>query len=570
MPATPDDDLVESRIAEWRTRLERRTAFDRADAEELEAHLREQMDELRRSGLSDDESFLIAIGRVGSLDDLSREYAREHSDRLWKQLVLGEPESGSVRRRRGVVAVVLAIAAGLALKAPTLFGIGPDGSNGGGPTIFGAGVDSAFYARNGMLLVLPFLGLYFAWRNRPTPAVAASVAGAFALAAVLVNVYPFAQDGMTLGLAAIHVPVALWLVLGLLYAPTAARSDRARMDFVRFTGEWFVYYALLGLGGAVLIGLGSAVFGAIGVDVQWFMVEWVLPCGAAGAVVIAAWLVDEKQSVIENIAPVLTRVFTPLFTAMLLALIVAAVVQRDLIQSDRELLIVFDVVLIVVLGLLLYSISARDAARPPGWFERLQLGLVGSAIVVDLLVLVAMLGRIGAFGFSANKVASLGLNLILLANLLGSAYLLVRFLRDKRGFDRLERWQTGFLPVYLAWAALVVIVIPPCSRSCDARSRRQGFGMMTSSCRYHRGSGRCTKSRRTSSKGWRIRSASGSSSCSRRRPSAASQTCSRRRASRHPISRSTSRCCGGTASWSPNGARATSTTDCPTPPSPTC
>ena len=125
----------------------------------------------------------------------------------------------------------------------------------------------------------------------------------------------------------------------------------------------------------------------------------------------------------------LTKLFTPLFTAMLLALVVAALIQRDLLETSRDLLIIFDVVLVVVLGLLLYSLSARNPESKPGWFERLQLLMVSSAIVVDLLVLIAMVARIGAFGFSANKVASLGLNVILLVNLAWSAYLLLGILR---------------------------------------------------------------------------------------------------------------------------------------------
>ena len=45
-----------------------------------------------RGGLRADEAFLIAVKRMGSLDELSREFAREHSERLWKQLVLpGSP-----------------------------------------------------------------------------------------------------------------------------------------------------------------------------------------------------------------------------------------------------------------------------------------------------------------------------------------------------------------------------------------------------------------------------------------------------------------------------------------------
>ena len=114
-----------------------------------------------------------------------------------------------------------------------------------------------------------------------------------------------------------------------------------------------------------------------------------------------------------------------------------------------------------MLGLLLYSMSPRDALTPPGWFDRLQISLLGSALLVDLLVLVAMLTRIGAFGASPNKVVSLGLNVILLVNLAWAGWLQVRFVSRATPFTTLERWQTSYLPVYLGWAAVVVFLFRP-------------------------------------------------------------------------------------------------------------
>ena len=55
----------------------------------------------------------------------------------------------------------------------------------------------------------------------------------------------------------------------------------------------------------------------------------------------------------------------------------------------------------------------------------------------------------------------LGENLILLVNLAWSAVLHVRFLRGRGSFASLEKWQTDYLPVYAAWAAVVAIVFPP-------------------------------------------------------------------------------------------------------------
>ncbi|MFE9202515.1 hypothetical protein [Micromonospora sp. NPDC007230] len=283
----------------------------------------------------------------------------------------------------------------------------------------------------------------------------------FALGAVAANAYPLAEDSQSVVLTSIHLPIALWIVVGLAYVADDLRSSRRRMDFIRFTGEWFVYFVLIALGGGVLMAFMVGTFKAIGISPENFISQWLLPCGVVAAVVVAGWLVEAKQSVVENIAPVLTRLFTPLFTAALLAFLVALGWTTAGINVEREALILFDLLLVVVLGLLLYSISARDPLAPPGLFDKLQFALVVSALVIDVLVLVAITGRITEYGTTPNKAAALGENVILLANLVWSAWLLLGFVRRHTPFAALERWQTSYLPVYAAWAWIVVLAIPP-------------------------------------------------------------------------------------------------------------
>jgi hypothetical protein len=127
---------------------------------------------------------------------------------------------------------------------------------------------------------------------------------------------------------------------------------------------------------------------------------------------------------------------------------------------EREVLIGFDLLLALVLGLLLYSISARDPKEPPGAFDVVQVVLVVGALLADAVALWAIAARISEFGLSPNRVAALGENMILLVNLAWSAVLYIGFLRRRRSFSDLERWQTDYLPVYLVWASVVVIVFP--------------------------------------------------------------------------------------------------------------
>jgi hypothetical protein len=134
------------------------------------------------------------------------------------------------------------------------------------------------------------------------------------------------------------------------------------------------------------------------------------------------------------------------------------------IDIDRNVLIAFDLLLVLVLGLLLYSVSARDPQAPPGVFDAVQVVLLICALLADALALGAIAARISEFGFTPNRVAALGENVILLVNLAWSAVLYVRFVRGRGPFAPLERWQTAYLPVYAIWAAVVVVVFPPLFR----------------------------------------------------------------------------------------------------------
>jgi hypothetical protein len=442
---------LEEQIAQWRSYLLRRQAIHSVDVAELEDHLREQVAGLVDAGLATDEAFLVAVKRMGDLDSLSREFAREHSERLWKQLFVVPSDSGDSRpaaRTDASVAFALAVAAAGLVKLPALFGMELDR-------------DAEFYARNASLFVLPLLTGYFAWKRRLDTGTLRWLAAAFVAAGVFANVYPSAPPGHTQLLAAVHLPIALWLVVGIAYAGGRWSQVAGRMDFIRFSGELFIYFVLIALGGGLLTAFLVMLFSTIGIDPKWFVQSWLVPCGAAGAVIVASWLVEAKQSVIENMAPVLTRLFTPLFTAVLVTFLATLLLTGRAVDIERNMLIPFNALLLLVLALLLYSISARDPGSPPGAFDVMQVVLLVSALAADALALWNIAARITEFGLSPNRVAVLGINVILLVNLTWSAVLYIRYLRERGSLAALERWQTNYLPVYAVWAAIVVIVFPP-------------------------------------------------------------------------------------------------------------
>lgn len=387
---------------------------------------------------------LVALTNAG----LTEEEARVIAARRRRGLAAPSPQGA---RAEALVALGLAVAAGVAVKLPALFGhrLSPDEEL------------PVFYARNASLFAFPLLAIYFAWKRGPDTARLPWLALPFVVAAVFANVFSFPAGSDTGVLTILHLPIALWMAVGFAYVAGRWFAGDGRMNFVRFSGELAIYYVLIALGGGVLTAFTFMMFAAIDMKADWFVAGWLLPCGAAGAVIVGSWLVETKQSVMENMAPVLTRLFTPLFTVLLLMFLATMVWTGNPINVEREVLIGFDLLLAVVVGLVLYAVSARDPDAPPDFFDRLQLLLVVSALVVDAVALWAIAARITEFGFTPNRVAALGENLILLVNLLGSAWLYANLLRQRGSFAALERWQLAYLPVYSAWAIIVVIVFPP-------------------------------------------------------------------------------------------------------------
>ena len=496
-----NQNVLQNRIDLWRTYLRGHRKSYAPDADDLETRLRSEIAALQEAGLSDDEAFLVALQRIGRLDEPTRAFVQSHPDLLWEQpppdpspapapeedygkplsildrafgLIAPDPFAGGAHRKskspfipRGRkkpvrtearTVLTLAVIAGLSIKIPDLFG-------------YGFFTDAPewlqnLYFKNLIPFVLALLTIYFVWKRRLDKRLSLGLAAVFAASVVFVNAFPFDQNGDTERLSAGHLPFLLWLAVGVAYAGNRWTSVDGRMDFVRFSGELFIYYVLIALGGGVFSAFTVFMFGIIEIDVTPLFSEWILPCGAVGAVIVAAWLVEGRQNVIGDILPMLARIFTPFFAVMLLLLLAAMLgTGRWWTNIEREILLAFNFLLALVLGLLLYSVSSRSSRSSPNIFDTTQLVLVASAIAVDLLALTAIAGRIFELGgFTPNRTAVLGVNLILLVNLAWSAWLYARFQLGHGPFTALERWQTAYAPVYAAWAAAVIVIFPPLFR----------------------------------------------------------------------------------------------------------
>jgi hypothetical protein len=441
---------LESQIRKWRRHVQSAGSLGAQDVEELESHLRDSVDDLTGRGVSAEEAFILSVRRMGDAEALHHEFAKVPTENVWRQLLVPADDDARRRHRTEItVVLLLALFGGLLGKIPALFGH---------PV---AEESAHIYARNAALFAFPPVAIYMIWKRALSLRFIAVAVATFGVFAIAINLYPTYPPHHTEALSALHVPIALLLLLMVLYAGPGWRRANPRLDFVRFAGEVFIYSVLIALGGMVLAGIAGAVFTLVGIDITSLILNWVAVFGGCGVAVVAAYLVERKKGAIETIAPVLARIFTPLFAVLLLGLIITMALTGQAPSEDRDLLIMFDIVLALVLGLVLYTMSARDAEKPAEWWDGIVLALVILALIADAIALSGIVGRLAAHGLSPNKAAALGENIALMINLalLGLGYF--RFVSGRSRYQTVVDWQMRYLPIHAAWAAFVALAFPP-------------------------------------------------------------------------------------------------------------
>ena len=90
----------------------------------------------------------------------------------------------------------------------------------------------------------------------------------------------------------------------------------------------------------------------------------------------------------------------------------------------------------------------------------LNFALIVLAFVIDTVALSAILFRLSAYGLTPNRLAVLGVNIVVWVHLLWVISTYIRFLRGKANLDLIQNCITSYLPVYGIWAAFVAFTFP--------------------------------------------------------------------------------------------------------------
>ncbi|WKB36064.1 permease prefix domain 1-containing protein [Terrilactibacillus sp. S3-3] len=256
------------------------------DILELENHLRDEIEDLTKAGLTQDESFLIGVKRLGNVSAISEEYSKVNTENLWKQLLNDPENSAAIGRDRKEIAwvIIFSLIAGTLMEVPELFGF----------KLFNP-ADQLLYFKNLGPFILPFVAAFFLIKHQSGWKRAAVIIGIFCLSAIVINLYPSRSPNTTELLTGIHLPIFLWLVTGAAYLGTEWRKSRRRMDFIRFTGEAFIYGVLIFCGIIVLSLFTLAIFSAIQIDLSSFIQQYLVVYGGSATAMIAICLAETKK-----------------------------------------------------------------------------------------------------------------------------------------------------------------------------------------------------------------------------------------------------------------------------------
>jgi hypothetical protein len=323
------------------------------------------------------------------------------------------------------------------------------------------GYETDFYNRNSALAILAGLAIFLftTKKNVKITHVIISLA-IFIISAAHINLLPVDYTSQTLTLSYFHIPLFLWCVLGLIFIDFNSKGLRERISFIKFNGDLLILSTLILIAGAILAGITFGLFEAIDLAIEKFYGEYVIIAGLVSAPIVAAYILKINPTITNKIAHVIANIFSPLVLITLIIYLGSIVITGKDPYRDRDFLLIFNLLLIGVMAIIVFSISERSSKKKQRFNASVLLALAAFTLLIDGIALSAILYRLGEYGFTPNRIVVLGSNLLIFANLTLIIIDLYLVSRRKKKIENVELRIAKFLPIYSAWTLFVSFVLP--------------------------------------------------------------------------------------------------------------
>jgi hypothetical protein len=329
------------------------------------------------------------------------------------------------------------------------------------PDIFNFLNSEIFYEKNAGIIVFTGLTLYLAWTNKLfEPKKIIPILVTFLLLTLYVNLLPSDKDSASLNLVYIHLPLLLWCIFGLVFIDFNSKDKIRWIGYIRYNGDLAILMALIVISGAILTGITIGLFNAIGINIENFYMENVVIVGAVSVPIVATYIIKNYTVLTNKIAPVIANIFSPLVLLTAIIFLVALAISGKDLHSDREFLLIFNIMLLGVLSVIVFSISETSTTSKQKFNELILFFLSIITLIIDLVALSAIFYRLGTFGITPNRLAVLGSNILILGNLALLIIDLYKVNFKKVVIKEVELTIAKYLPVYLIWILIVVFGFP--------------------------------------------------------------------------------------------------------------
>lgn len=273
-----------------------------------------------------------------------------------------------------------------------------------------------------------------------------------------------------LDLAAIHLPLLCWIALGISVLGLKSRRED-RFAFLIKSIEVMITAGLYLIAGMVLGGITIGMFEALSISLPDIWLRLIaagglglLPVLAVASVydpTVAPSAQDFDQGLSKFIATMM-RLFLPLTLGVLVIYIL--VIPFNFLEpyENRDVLIVYNLMLFAIMGLLLGATPIRGDDLSPQLQKWLRRGIITVAILavlVSIYAFSATVYRTIEGGLTINRLTIIGWNSINIFILLWLIY--------KQFKDGHKKWITSLHSVfsqatnaYLVWGLFLVILVP--------------------------------------------------------------------------------------------------------------
>lgn len=381
-------------------------------------------------------------------EEVYSEIEKSELSKFWKIRLDYIKQPDKIRASLNDIFILIAscLVAGLLIKIPDIFKL-PD--------------NEIFYQKNIGLIVFFGLTLYNVLTNKIfDPKKILPLATIFFVLTIFVNLLPPFTNSSTINLVYIHLPILMWCIFGFVYINFDRHDKTKRIEYIRFNGDLAILMAIIVISGGILTGITIGLFQAIGINITDFYMKNVVIVGAVSAPIVATFITKYYTVLTNKIATIIANIFSPLVLLTAIVFLVALAFSGKNPYNDREFLLIFNLMLLGVMAVIVFSISEATSAGSKKFNDMVLFILSIVTAIIDLIAVSAIFYRLSAYGLSPNRLAVLGSNLLILGNLVLIVMDLYKVNFKKSLISDVEFTIAKYIPVYVIWILFVVIGFP--------------------------------------------------------------------------------------------------------------